>query len=227
MLPLVLDPVAELTSLVSATPIGRRIAVGLAGVPGSGKSVMAAQLAARVNAALGVNNAVCVVGMDGFHLPKSALAQGVAGREPAECFARRGAPFTFDANSFVSSLREVLAGASAWPDFDHARGDPEPGAIIIPADTRMLIVEGIYVLLNEEPWCAVRSLLSRRWFLDTPRALADERLAKRHMSAWGIDEESAKARIALNDGPNGDIVVASSESADARVLPDPNGISLL
>ena len=220
--PLLQDPVSFLLKLLATTPPDTRIAVGLAGVPGSGKTTFAAQLAARVNTALSAPGTACVVlGMDGFHLSKARLEQGVGEHTSIECFLRRGAPFTFDGEGFAAALYNVLHEGGTWPDFDHAIGDPEPNAITIPSNARLLIVEGIYVLLREgKGWCTLPPLLSAAsWFLDTPREIANERLATRHMKAWNLTREAALERIALNDGPNGDIVVESGKFATARVLP--------
>jgi pantothenate kinase len=219
--PLLHDPVSSLLDLLAITAPNTRIAVGIAGVPGSGKTTFAAQLAARVDTALSAPGTVAVLGLDGFHLSKSRLEKGVDGRSSIECFARRGAPFTFDGEGFAAALNAVLLeGGSTWPDFDHSVGDPEPNAIIIPKKARLLIVEGIYVLFKVgKGWSQIPSLLSASWFLDTPRELANERLTLRHMKAWNFTREAALERIALNDGPNGDLVVESGKYATARVLP--------
>lgn len=217
---LITDPVSALLSLLAASPPNTRIAVAIAGVPGSGKSTLAAQLASRVDSALSAPNTACVLTLDGFHYPKSVLSLGVGGRSPTESFARRGAPWTFDGGAFAAALRAAINGDSnAWPTFDHAIGDPEPNDAAIPAAARLLIVEGLYVLFDEGEWYGVLPSLSAAWFLDTPRFIANDRLALRHMVAWNLTREAADERIALNDGPNGDLVVESCRAATARLLP--------
>jgi pantothenate kinase len=76
-----------------------RLLIGLVGVPGAGKTTLAAQWATHLNAAHGVGTAVAL-GMDGFHLTKAQLAQFP---DPVAAFARRGAPWTFDAAGFVAA----------------------------------------------------------------------------------------------------------------------------
>jgi len=96
---------------------------------------------------------------DGFHLTKAELFRIVP---PQEALCRRGAPFTFDAHAFVSTV-ELLRyspvcatkGASPAikvPSFDHAVQDPAKNDIIIPLSTKVVILQGSYTLLDLEPW---------------------------------------------------------------------------
>jgi len=158
----------------------KRVVVGLAGGPGSGKSTAAAAVVARVNSLWRERRRRCgrgkggeedevaaVLPMDGYHLTRAQLAASVD-PPPAEMFARRGAPWTFDADAFVETVREVVeAGSEAdgdgedggeggttvlAPSFDHGVGDPVPGAVAIKPSHRFVLVEGNYLLLPRGPW---------------------------------------------------------------------------
>ena len=48
--------------------------------------------------------------------------------------------------------------------------------------------------------------------------VAMERLAKRHMAAWGFNREQALERLATNDRLNANIVLQSRVRADKLVL---------
>src|SRR3954451_6103059 len=88
--PLLDQPVQRLVAqLESASP---RWMIGLAGLPGAGKTTLASRLAEAVNARTAPNTLVAL-GMDGFHFTKAELRQFP---NAAEAFARRGAPWTFD-----------------------------------------------------------------------------------------------------------------------------------
>lgn len=75
---------------------------------------------------------------------------------------RRGAPFTFDAASFIQlvrAIKEMPITASEKdeqflyaPSFDHAIQDPVPISIPISSRNRLIIVEGNYTLLKQNPW---------------------------------------------------------------------------
>jgi len=211
------DPVAHLVSLLQHRTT--RMLIGLAGAPGAGKSTLAQQLSGAVNATCGADRCVAL-GMDGFHLSKSQLAQMP---DPAAAFARRGAPWTFDAPGFrerVTMLRSAAGRhAVTWPDFAHEVGDPVPDAISVAADVRVVIVEGLYLLHQADGWYDIDRLFDERWFLDTPFSLSMERLAQRHMQAWGFTRAQAEQRIASSDGLNAALVQASAHRADWLVYP--------
>src|SRR4051794_38053624 len=202
--PLLEQPAQRLVArLESTTP---RWIIGLAGVPGSGKTTLASRLAEEVNARTAPNTLVAL-GMDGFHFTRAELRQFP---DPAEAFARRGAPWTFDANALQQRLQQLRAAAgradTPWPGFEHAVGDPVEGAYTVPASTRLVIVEGLYLLHQADRWEAISPLFDERWYLDTPLELAMQRLALRHMRAWRMTREQAEHRIATSDGLNAELV---------------------
>lgn len=89
--------------------------------------------------------------------------------DPEEAFRRRGAPFTFDAASFIDAvvrLRGVPVTAEDDPDlavrlpsFDHAKQDPVEDDIYVSSASQVLIIEGNYLLLNEAPWNSISDLV--------------------------------------------------------------------
>jgi len=187
---------------------------------GSGKSTLAAAVCARLNAAAGAEIAV-VFPMDGFHLSRAQLA---ALPQPDEALRRRGAPFTFDADAFVHRVRAARTthdDVTKVPAFDHEVHDPEEDVISIDPSHKVVLVEGNYLLLPEEPWCQLAggdgaALLDETWFVDTPVDAAMERVMRRHV-AVGRTAEEAKTRADGNDRPNADLVWANREAADVMV----------
>lgn len=87
-------------------------------------------------------------------------------------FQRRGAPFTFDADAFLSlvkTLKSTPVTADNEPEqpvyapsFDHAVQDPVENDIFISSRNRIVIVEGNYTLLNQKPWNEIASLCNER-----------------------------------------------------------------
>ncbi len=210
--PLLDKPVQRL--LARLTPDAPRVLVGLAGLPGSGKSTLAARLAAEVNALAGPGTLVAL-GMDGFHLTRAQLRQMP---NPDEALARRGAPWTFDAAALAARLQSLRASAGqnavAWPEFQHEVGDPVENAQIVGPETRLVLVEGLYLLHQADGWDCVGRQWDERWYLDTPINVALTRLAERHRDVWGLTREAAERRIAANDRLNAEIVAQSRASAD-------------
>jgi pantothenate kinase len=186
-------------------------------LPGAGKSTLATRLAEEVNARMGPD-VMLALSMDGFHLTRAQLNQLP---NPEEAFARRGAPWTFDADALAArlhALRHVAGSAPVpWPDFQHDIGDPVEGAFVVPPNTRLVLVEGLYLLHRGDGWAAVSDSFDERWFLDTPMDVAMERVVKRHMLAWHWTREAAEDRVAGNDRFNAETVQQSRAYADFLV----------
>jgi len=214
--PLLAQPLARLLTLLESRPSRRVIA--LTGVPGSGKTTLASRLAEAVNARTAPNT-MLALGMDGFHFTKAALHEFP---NPAEAVARRGAPWTFDAAALQQRLEAVRAsyGRSdvSWPGFEHTVGDPVEDALTVPASTRLVMVEGLYLLHRADGWETISACFDERWYLDTPLTIALERLALRHMQAWGITRDAADHRIATSDRLNAELVRETAQFADWRLV---------
>lgn len=208
------QPVSHLLSrLESGTS---RWMIGMAGLPGSGKSTLAARLATEVNARTQPDTMIAL-GMDGFHLSKAELR---CLPDPDAAFARRGAPWTFNPDALLKKLQSVRESIGCnsvsveWPGFEHQIGDPVAAAFTISPTTRLILVEGLYLLQHDEGWRSASQCFDERWYLDTPLDIALERLTLRHMSAWNLTRDEAQARIAANDRLNAEIVAPSRAFAD-------------
>ncbi|WP_422743670.1 nucleoside/nucleotide kinase family protein [Micromonospora sp. WMMD754] len=205
-------PLRELVARARAlAEDGPRQLLGIAGAPGAGKSTLAERIVAEVGAT------ARLVPMDGFHLAGSALAR--LGRT-----GRKGAPDTFDVNGFVTMLRRLrrLEPTSVWaPEFRRDLEEPVAGAIEVPPEVRLVVTEGNYLLLRDDPWEEVRSLLHQAWFLDLDAELRLRRLTARH-EAYGKSPEQARAWALGSDEENARLVAGTAGQADLVVrLADP------
>lgn len=194
----------------ASSHVKRRYLVAIAGVPGSGKTTTAHAVALQINSINSATKAT-VMSMDGFHLDRATLDQ-LPNRE--EAYVRRGAPWTFDIARLVSFLRQLriwadsdaaeLGGgkveALSAPSFDHETKDPIENAVPIADETRILIIEGNYLLLDEPEWRELAHLVDYRVFVKANLHLARERLAKRHVKS-GIEKSLVDAfrRVDSND----------------------------
>lgn len=185
---------------------GRSI-LGIAGPPGAGKSTISAWLYEHLT--VRYPREVAVVPMDGFHLAQSLLqARGLE--------HRKGAPDTFDGAGYIAILhrlrahsqREVLA-----PTFRRDIEDPIAGAIPVAADVRLIITEGNYLLLDEEPWNDVAPLLDEVWFVELDSEERVRRLTARHMQ-FDRDLAIAEWRATGNDERNAVLVAAGSHRSN-------------
>jgi pantothenate kinase len=145
--------------------------------------------------------------MDGYHLPRSRL--------DAEGLRRRGALHTFDGEAFRTAmelLRRTRSGI--FPAFDHAEKDPRPGAVCVTPDARLVIVEGIYVLMRA--WRS-EHLFDLRVFLDCDLDEAVGRLTSRHVeTGLASTAEEGLHRAVTNDRLNAEVILADGcrERAD-------------
>ena len=188
-------------------PPSERLVIGLCGIPASGKSSFAQVVVNRVNqmSANGSDGEIAIyIGLDGWHLSRSALA---AFPDPQEAFARRGAHWTFSATGyvdFVSKLRAPITDLPIHaPSFSHAIKDPVEDDLQVTSSHRIVLIEGLYVFLNVEPWSVAGHLLHERWFLEVDLEVARERLVQRHVKSGVTDNlEEAMLRARDNDMPS-------------------------
>ncbi len=186
---------------------GPRKLIGLAGAPGSGKSTLARWLVDNLNN--GADEAIAaVLPQDGFHYDDRILKQ-------RKCIAFKGAPDTFDTNGLLSMLKRALVEPEiAIPVFDRELEISRNCAEVINPVTRLLIVEGNYLLLDRpECWSRLRRYFDMTIYLDVPI----EELQRRLMMRWlnhGYSEDLAKAKIMENDLPNAKFVIKNSVQAN-------------
>ncbi|WP_313349634.1 nucleoside/nucleotide kinase family protein [Paracoccus sp. (in: a-proteobacteria)] len=193
----------EILDRIAGLGPGRRI-VAIAGAPGSGKSTLAAQLVAVLKGAV-------LVPMDGFHLDNRLL-------DPDGLRGRKGAPETFDAEGFVALVERLKAGGEViYPVFDRALDMAIAGAGRVRAESRLVVVEGNYLLLDRRPWHKLAGL----WDLSVMLDVAMEELERRLTTRWqGFDCQPAEIAAHLdNDLANAELVLRESLPADLTVGP--------
>ncbi|MGN6332712.1 MAG: nucleoside/nucleotide kinase family protein [Motilibacteraceae bacterium] len=194
------EAVARARSLAGA---GERRLLGIAGLPGGGKSTVAQEVVRRLGPL------ACYVPMDGFHLANLELAR--LGRQD-----RKGAPDTFDVAGYVALLERLRAHGSEVvyaPAFDRAVDEAVAGAIPVPPEVPLVVTEGNYLLLDQGPWAQVAPLLDEAWFVTGDEDQRVEQLVRRHV-AFGKDAEAARAWVLGSDQRNADVVAPTRDRAD-------------
>ncbi|KAF2441826.1 P-loop containing nucleoside triphosphate hydrolase protein [Karstenula rhodostoma CBS 690.94] len=197
----------------------KRLLIAVSGIPGSGKTTLAAIVSNRLNelhaqhspGTYNSNPLSAFLPMDGYHLSRRQLD---ALPDPVSAHACRGAEFTFDGESFlklVKKLREPLCAETHTlfaPSFDHAMKDPVADDIAIAPSIRIIIFEGNYLSLDKPPWKDAAAMMNELWFVDVDEDVARKRLIYRHVRAGIADnEESAAKRADENDLVNGKEVI--------------------
>lgn len=150
--------------------------------------------------------------MDGFHLAQAELERlGIA--------ERKGAPHTFDGHGYAALLRRLRANDDPVvyaPLFRRDLEEPIACAVPVGRDVPLVVTEGNYLLGDEGAWAGVRPLLDECWYVELPRALRRERLARRH-EEFGRTREQAWARVLGSDERNAAVVEATRDRADVIV----------
>jgi len=175
--------------------------IAIAGAPGSGKSTLAEDLAHQLGPT------AAVMPMDGFHLDNDTL-------HAMELFHRKGAPETFDADGFVALIKRLRGDDTVpYPTFDRDADRTVPDGGQINETTRIVLVEGNYLLLNQFPWDSLAGLFDM-----TVRLVVNhETLAARLITRWidhGLSPENARDRALGNDMVNVRYVDAHSFDPD-------------
>ncbi|MHB1102407.1 MAG: nucleoside/nucleotide kinase family protein [Devosia sp.] len=212
---LALTPEAALAFLVDhvqelAARRPGRVAIGLAGGPGVGKSTLAMQLVEALHAQS--PGLAAYVPMDGFHMLHAKL-------EALGTVKDKGAPHTFEGAAFADFLERLktATGPVSGPGYSRKIEDVVQDAFIIAAETRILIVEGNYLLLANSPWWRIKPLFDSSIFIAVPREKVRGRLLRRHAEEGLFSDERNREHIERVDLSNYDLVSRSRPRADIAI----------
>nr|WP_232234436.1 nucleoside/nucleotide kinase family protein [Actinoplanes sp. N902-109] len=190
---------------------GRRAVLGIVGPPAAGKTTLAEELVAAI-AGQGPAGWVAHVPMDGFHLADVELDR-LGSRD------RKGAPDTFDALGYAALLRRLHEDTDETvyaPGFERVIEQPVAGAIPVPRTARLIVSEGNYLLLDDEPWRRVRPLVTEVWYADLDPETRLDRLVARHIR-FGKQPDAARAWATGTDERNAALITATRDRADLIV----------
>lgn len=173
-----------------------RTIIGIIGKPGGGKSTLSKYLLKGMDPTL-----VSVVPMDGFHLSNKVLKE--LGRSD-----RKGAQDTFDVKGFTTLIQRIKldsADAIYYPVFDRSIEESIAAQGVVYPSTRVVIVEGNYLMHDQDGWQEISPLLDQSWYAFLDEDIRISRLISRHI-AFGKDPESAKAWAKGSDQVNAELI---------------------
>lgn len=180
--------------------------MGITGPPAAGKSTLSTAVATAIPTRYGAS--AVAVPMDGFHLANDELVRlGLS--------ERKGAPETFDAAGFVYLLRRLREGTETVyaPIYSRVLHESIAGAIPVPPDVAVIVVEGNYLLLPCEPWDRVRELLDLVVYVEAPDPVRYDSLYRRQL-AKGLDRPAAHAWVNGSDEANARLIATTRDRAD-------------
>lgn len=174
----------------------KRTIIGIIGKPGGGKSTLSKYLLKGMDPTL-----VSVVPMDGFHLSNKVLKE--LGRSD-----RKGAQDTFDVKGFTTLIERIKLDSADpiyYPIFDRSIEESIAAQGVVYPSTRVVIVEGNYLMHDKDGWQEISPLLDQSWYAFLDEDLRISRLISRHI-AFGKDPESAKAWAKGSDQVNAELI---------------------
>ena len=136
----------------------KRYIVAIAGPPGAGKSTFAQALLLLLKEK---SIQAKIISMDGFHLDNSILVD-------RNLLDRKGAPATFDTAGFIHLMNRLsnFEDDVVIPEFDRNKDLSIAGSSIISTKDKVLIVEGNYLLIEEEPWTKLKKTWDQTIFIN-------------------------------------------------------------
>ena len=193
--------------------LNRRIVVFLAAPPAAGKSTLCLYLERLSRTEAGLTP-VQSVGIDGFHYPQDYLDSHTIVRDGETIpLARiKGAPESYDVEKLRALLMHVGEENQRWPLYDRRIHNPVGGAVEIRE--KILILEGNWLLLDEEPWNTLTCDYSIFLRAGDERQLM--RIVRRKMLG-GFDEATAREFVRNNDAPNIARCMAHSRRGDLNL----------
>ena len=181
-----------------------RYFIALSGPPASGKSTISEKLANDLSAK-DYNSSI--LQMDGFHYDDLILKE-------KKLLLKKGAPETFDVMgliNFVSRLQKE--GEVIIPIFDRSLELSRSSAVIISKNTKVIIVEGNYILLNSYPWSELNKFFNTTIMINCEKKILEKRLIERWEN-FNLPKEEIDEKVYKNDLPNGVNVLKNSIKAD-------------
>lgn len=200
----------------------RRLMVLLAAPPGAGKSTLACFMQ-KISEENGEITDIQALGMDGFHRRQEYLLTHTAMRDGKEVMMVdiKGAPVTFDLDLLKQRIEAVLNQKTiSWPTYDRHLHNPVDDAIKVEKD--IVILEGNYLLLNEDGWRELRNYADYTIFIRADEELLRNRLVDRKIKS-GNTKEKAEKFVDFSDMANVRICLENSLDADLTLFIDEDG----
>ncbi len=181
-----------------------RYFIALSGPPASGKSTISEKIADDLSSKGYQSN---ILQMDGFHYDDKILKE-------KNLILKKGAPETFDVMGLANFLSRLKNEPEVTiPIFDRSLELSRSSAVIIPKETKVIVTEGNYLLLNSKPWNILQKFFDSSIMIYCEEKILEKRLLDRWKN-FNLSESEIYQKVYENDLPNGVNVIKNSLIAD-------------
>jgi len=199
-----------------------RIVVFLAAPPAVGKSTLC-QLLEYLSRQDKTITEVQTLGLDGFHYPSEYIHSHdaiVMGKQ-VPMSSVKGCPETYDAEKFRKKLNAIKKQTIFWPVYDRNIHDVMED--VIEVTKNIVIIEGNWLLLDEEPWKSMKNEADYTILIRSEEKLLKERLIARKMKGgfsrknaeeWYQNSDSVNVQRVLRSSMPGDLILKMEKDGD-------------
>ncbi len=196
----------------------KRLIVLLAGPGGAGKSTLAAYLETLAGQAEDIQP-VQAVGMDGFHYPNQYLNNHHLNDDSARPLLQtvKGAPSTFDVAKLTTYIQKAQNENIIWPGYSRLSHDvSEEGTLLT---SNIIIIEGLYLLLDQPEWNQLASLADYTIFIEADISQIRQHIIERKMKG-GYSYQQAYDHFENSDKLNAGLILQNQLKADLLLSVD-------
>jgi putative kinase len=195
--------------------LNRRIFVYIAAPPGCGKSTLSVFLEKLSQDKEGITE-IQAISLDGFHYSQNYLSShySIIHGNPVLMSDTKGSPETYDVQKLITTLRLSQDQDLLWPTYNRTKHDIEDNNILI--NKKIVLVEGNYLLLNEDPWNQISDFCDYSIFIYADIETLKTRLISRKIRG-GLSENEALSFFNNTDGPNVERVLKNHSQANTTL----------
>lgn len=189
-----------------------RLIVYLAAPPGTGKTTLSLFLK-KLFDQLETPYSFQVLSIDGFHYDRDYLTSHYITRNGTEILLNnvKGSPESFNLEALTDTLKDLRDKPVNWPVYDRTIHDVSEETITADAD--IVLIEGNWLLLNEEKWNELEDYCDISLFIEADQEVLKQRLINRKIRG-GLSPEEAEIFYRESDGKNVERVLRNHFNTD-------------
>lgn len=163
------------------------------------------------------------IGLDGFHFHSDYINSHdafVLGKK-VPMKAVKGCPETYDTKKLIEKLKMIRSENIMWPSYNRNIHDVVEDAESVTKN--IILIEGNWLLLDEEPWTAIRELADYTILIRANEEILKERLvdrkekgglSRKEALAWYRNSDRVNIRRVLNHSVLADLTLEMEEDGD-------------